>query len=135
MIFKKRIAQIAKLIKIMKNPEERKTFLLSKMTLKNFILFGIFTNVVSTVVLMPIFNDTYINLSLTRLVSRIAGRIGDIKLPVFMRREIFESYIKFYKVNKDEILDSELTNYNTIKEFFIRKIKVNFFKKKQTSVC
>ncbi len=111
----------------MRDPQQRRTFLLSKMTLKNFIVFGLLTNVVSTFVLMPIYNDTYINLSLSRFVSRIAGRIGDIKLPMFMRQHIFETYMKIYKVNKEEILDQELNNYNTIKEFFIRKINVSKF--------
>lgn len=127
MIFKKRIRQLGNLIRIMRDPEDRRIFLLSKMTLKNFIIFGLVTNVFSTLVLMPIYNETYINLSLSRLVSRIVGRLGEINLPTFMRRGILESYIKFYRVNKEEILDPELTNYKTIKEFFIRKIKVKFF--------
>lgn len=124
MIFKRSLAKLIKFIKIMKQPEERRTFLLSKFTFKNFVVVGLLTNVVSTIVLMPFFNETYINLSLSRFVSRMVGKIADTKIPEFMRRHIYESYIRFYNVNQDEILDQDLTNYKTIKDFFIRKINV-----------
>jgi len=113
--------------KVMRNPNDRKNFLLSKLTLKNFIIYGMLTNIVSTIILIPIFNDSYINLSISRLVSRMIGKIGDLNIPLFMRNNVFSSYIRFYKVNRDEILDPDLNNYNTVKDFFIRKIKVNFF--------
>lgn len=135
MIFKNTVMKFRKFIKIMRNPDDRKNFLLSKLTLKNFIIYGLLTNVVSTIILIPIFNDSYINLSISRLVSRMVGRIGDFHIPLFMRNNVFSSYIRFYKVNQDEILDPELQNYNTIKDFFIRKIKVNFFYKIFTIDC
>ncbi len=124
MFFKKRISKLINLVKILKNPEERRNYIHSKMTLKNFIYYGILTNVVSTFILIPIFNDSYINLSYTRFVSRTAGKIGDFTLPTFLRSHVLNAYIKFYNVDRDEILDQDLNNYKTVKEFFIRKIKV-----------
>jgi len=81
-------------------------------------------NVFTAVFIFPIFNETNLNLSISRLVSRIVGKIGDCKLPLFMRSAVLNSYVNFYKVNKDEILDQELNNYETVKDFFIREIKV-----------
>lgn len=126
-MFKKKIQRIRELIQILKSPTDRFNFFVSKFTLKNFIIFGLITNVFSTIILLPIYNESYVNLSLSRFVSRTAGRIGEIKIPVFLREPIYNTYIKFYNVNHDEILDKNLKNYKTIKEFFIREIEV-FFK-------
>lgn len=127
MLLRQRIERMIKLVKTLKNPDERRNFLLSKLTLKNFIVFGLVTNVLSSLVLISYYNDSYINLSLTRLISRISGRIGDWVLPSFLRSHLLNAYISLYDVNRDEILDPVLENYKTVKEFFIRQIKVTFY--------
>lgn len=124
MVFSRLIAKSANFFRIIKNPNERATYLKSKMTLKNLIKYGLVANILTAVFILPIFNESNLDLSISRMVSRLIGKIGNLNLPIFMRSTVLNSYINCYNVNKEEILDPELNNYATIKDFFIRKIKV-----------
>jgi hypothetical protein len=104
MIFKRKIQQIK-----------------SKMLFQK-LLFG---GILCVAFLYPFFNNTNLNLSITRIVSRLVGKVGDCKLPMFIRSTVLNGYIKVFNVNKEEIMDQELNNYETVKDFFIRKINVN----------
>lgn len=121
MIIRRKIGEMIRFIRIMGNPQERVPYLKSKMTLMNLLKVGFF----SWVFIYPIFNRSNFNLSVSRVASRLVGMVGECKLPLFMRSTVLNSYINFYQVNREEILDPELNNYETVKEFFIRKIKVN----------
>lgn len=90
------------------------------MNFENIIICGM----LGALFIYPIFNETNLNLSISRIVSRLVGKIGDFRLPLFMRSTVLNSYINFYKVNREEISDPELNNYETVKDFFIRKINV-----------
>jgi len=125
MIFKKKYQKLLNLSKILANKKERDSFLLSKLTFKNFLIFGIATNIGLTLLAIPFYNETYINLSLSRFISRISGKIGNIPVPQILRENVYDFYSYFYGVNKDEILEKELKNFRTIKDFFIREIDVN----------
>jgi hypothetical protein len=72
------------------------------------------------------YNKNNYNISFTRYISRKAGQLGEITIPQSMRGFIYRRYMKIYNVDEEEILDGDLKNYKTIKEFFIRKIKVLF---------
>lgn len=54
--------------------------------------------------------------------SKFTGFLFSLKLPIFLRKPIYKSYIWFYNVNLDEILEKDLENYKSINEFFIRDI-------------
>ncbi len=93
----------------------------SKMSFEKLVFGGI----LCFAFLYPFFNNSNLNLSFTRIVSRLIGKLGNCKLPLFIRSTVLNGYIKVFNVNKEEILDQELNNYETVKDFFIRKINVN----------
>ena len=129
MIFKKKIKSLINLYQILKNPRDRKEFLLSKLTFKNFLIFGIITNIGTTLLFLPVYNETYINLSISRLISRFSGKIGNTQIPSILREKVYNFYSYFYGVNKSEIVEKDLKNFKSIKDFFIREIDVNKFNK------
>jgi len=86
--------------------------------------FGLASNFAAFIYFLIRFNNYNFDLSPGRFISRRVGRIGDITIPSFMREKVYNMYMKIYNVNKEEILDQNLENYKTIKEFFIRKIDV-----------
>ena len=45
------------------------------------------------------------------------------EIPTWARRLIFGTYCRFYQVNLDEAIESDLTQYPTLNEFFRRKLK------------
>lgn len=99
-------------------------FFLCRLNDKEVIYYVLLTNMISFCIFIKYFNKSYINLSLTRLISRITGNILAISVPIFMRKFIYNCYIKTFKVNAEEILDQRLENYKSVNEFFIRKIQV-----------
>ncbi|CAG2113592.1 unnamed protein product [Medioppia subpectinata] len=58
-----------------------------------------------------------------RTMSRIWGQINSIPLPVSMRKVVINGYIKSFGCNLDEALDTDLTNYKNLSEFFRRSLK------------
>jgi hypothetical protein len=124
MFFKKRIKSLINFYQKIKNPRDRNDFLLSKLTFKNFLIFGILTNIGTTLIFLPFYNETYINLSISRLISRFSGKIGNTQIPSILREHIYNFYSYFYGVIKSEIKEKELKNFKSIKDFFIREIDV-----------
>ena len=45
------------------------------------------------------------------------------EIPTWARRLIFGTYCRLYQVNLDEAIESDLTQYPTLNEFFRRKLK------------
>ncbi len=121
---KKKFYKMIKFLQVMSNSEDRKIYLSSKLKLKNFIYYSLIINSVLSFTILTFINDSYIDLLFNRYFSRIAGKLTEIKIPKFLREEIYNYYIKFYKINKDDILNSELANYETFKDFYIREINV-----------
>lgn len=102
--------------------------IMNKMSLKKFMLFVIISNVTGIAYFTNKYNNSNYDLSLSRYLSRKFGNITNIPLPLFLREYVYKGYMKLYKINKEEILNSDLRSYKTIKEFFIREIKVNYGK-------
>jgi hypothetical protein len=103
-----------------------KEFLLASLTLKRFMTFCSVTYFIGMYYAIINYNKNNYNISFTRYISRKAGQLGEITIPQSMRGFIYRRYMKIYNVDEEEILDGDLKNYKTIKEFFIRKIKVLF---------
>ena len=57
------------------------------------------------------------------ILSQLMGDLSRKKIPEFARKPIFNSYCKFYEVNIDEALESDVKQYKTLSEFFRRKLK------------
>lgn len=58
-------------------------------------------------------------------MSKFFGRIGNKKLPDWIKPILFKTYIFIYNVNMDEVYEKDLKKYNTINEFFIRKLDMS----------
>lgn len=58
-------------------------------------------------------------------ISKYFGKIGNTKLPNWLKPILFKTYIFFYNVNMDEVYEKDLKKYNTFNEFFIRKIDMS----------
>jgi len=56
-------------------------------------------------------------------LSQWAGDLSKREIPRWARRLIFGTYCWFYQVNLDEAIESDLTQYPTLNEFFRRKLK------------
>lgn len=78
-----------------------------------------------TFVFGTIYYLTDYNKQMSVKVSKLAGKIANLNIPTFLRSPIFNFYMKFYKVNHDEILEKDLKTYKSINEFFIRKIDMS----------
>ena len=96
----------------------------SKITFKSSLIFFAVSNVGMLLYFVIKYNENNYDLSLTRYISRKTGSIGNITIPQWLRKYVYEGYMKMYSVDKEEILDQNLENYTTIKEFFTRKIDV-----------
>ena len=56
-------------------------------------------------------------------VSRISGKLADIKMPRALILPILSMYWRFYEVNIDEIEGNDIGQFNSISSFFTRKLK------------
>ena len=56
-------------------------------------------------------------------MSQWAGDLSKREIPRWARRLIFGTYCRIYQVNLDEAIESDLTQYPTLNEFFRRKLK------------
>ncbi len=113
---------------VLQDERQRKDLLLRTLTSKKLITFGIVSNFAGVLFYMVKLNDNNVDRSLSRFVSRQAGRIGNLTIPTFLRPTVYKAYMKMYNVNREEILDQNLKNYNNIKDFFIRHIDVRYIK-------
>jgi len=59
-----------------------------------------------------------------RSLSKAIVAFTHLPIPVLMRKKVFGLFIKIFKVNKDEVLDQNLSNYRSLNEFFTRKINL-----------
>jgi hypothetical protein len=123
-MFKNLFAGLRELRSNMKDEKKKNDILLNVLTSKKLFIFGMSLNVLGLAYFMSKGNDSNLDFSMSRYLSRKVGKIGDITIPTFMRKSIYSGYMKMYNINKEEILDQNLENYKTIKEFFIRKIDV-----------
>jgi len=98
----------------------------STISFKSTFLFFTVTNIGALIYFVLKYNESNHDISFTRYVSRLTGRIGNITIPIFLRKYVYNYYMWLYSVNKDEILDKNLENYANIKDFFTRKIDVIF---------
>ncbi len=96
----------------------------SKISFKTTFIFFTVSNVGGILYFLFKYNETNPDLSLTRYISRKTCSIGNITIPIILRKYVYEAYMKIYSVNKEEILDQNLENYANVKEFFTRKIDV-----------
>ena len=103
---------------------ELKNSLINFITFRRLVKYTILTNFFALGYYLFKYNDKRYDLSMSRYLSRKVGFISQLKIPVFMRKHIFNFYCYFYNVNTDDILDQNFENYKTLNEFFIRKIKV-----------
>lgn len=110
-----------------KNDKQLEEAFKSKFSFKTSFLIFAGTNIGAALFFLIKFNDSNPDISISRFISRKTGIIGEITIPKFLRKHVYEAYMKMYNVNKEEILDQNLENYTNIKEFFTRKIDVNLF--------
>ena len=107
-----------------KDDKKLEDIIKSKISFKSSFLLFTFANVGTLLYFLFKYNEKNYDISLTRYVSRLTGRIGNTTIPVSLRKYVYEYYIKLYSVNKEEMLDKNLENYSNIKDFFTRKIDV-----------
>lgn len=60
-----------------------------------------------------------------RILSRFAGKLMNITIPVKYRERVFRFYARKFNCNLEEILNENLESYTCIADFFYRKIKPN----------
>lgn len=70
----------------------------------------------------------YFKKPISLYVSKVAGKVCDITIPVQLREKIYSLYMKIYNIPLDEIKEKDLNKYNTINEFFIREIDMELRK-------
>ena len=103
---------------------ELKNKIIGFLTFRRLFKYTIITNSLAIAYYTLKNNDTRIDISFSRYISRKTGWITQITIPTFFRKPLFNFYCYFYNANREEILDQNFSNYKTINEFFIRKIKV-----------
>ena len=59
-----------------------------------------------------------------KLISRVMGWITRLYLPIWLRSLIFQFYIRIFSCHHHEMLNEDLNSYQTISEFFRRRIKM-----------
>jgi phosphatidylserine decarboxylase len=96
--------------------------IMENITFKRFFIYSTVTNIGAALIILGFYNYKYPELSIGRWVSRQTGRIGEIKIPKFMRKFVYNRYISMYSVNKEEMIEQNLESYENIKDFFTRKI-------------
>jgi MFS-type transporter involved in bile tolerance (Atg22 family) len=124
-MFKKILGGFKELKATFKDERKKSEFIANILTSKKMIIYGLTCNVIGVAYFMGKVNQNNYDLSMSRWVSRKVGKVGDITIPTFLRKYVYAGYMKMYDINKEEILDQNLENYKTIKEFFIRKIDVS----------
>lgn len=123
-MFKKFLGGLKEIKSTFKDERKKSEFIANIFTSKKLVIYGLTCNIIGIAYFMGKVNDKNLDLSMSRWVSRKVGRVGDITIPTFLRKYVYTGYMKMYNINKEEILDQNLENYKTIKEFFIRKIDV-----------
>ncbi|ORX78720.1 phosphatidylserine decarboxylase [Anaeromyces robustus] len=58
-----------------------------------------------------------------RILSRFAGKVLNATVPEKFRESLYKAYAKKFNCNLDEMLDEDLTHYQSIAQFFYRKVK------------
>jgi len=58
-----------------------------------------------------------------RMCSRAMGKLCDIRVPVCLRRLIYNLYVKMYDVKLEEAVNPDLSAYSSLNQFFRRRIK------------
>lgn len=106
-----------------RDPKKFQIMINKIITLKNIFSLLIISNVAGFIIFTRKINEQ-VEISFTRYLSRKIGSISNITIPSFLRNKLYGLYIQLYNVNKDEILEQDLTKYKNIKEFFIRQINV-----------
>ncbi len=109
---------------IAKDDKKLEEAIKSKISFKSTFIFFTVTNIGGLIYFVLKYNESNYDISFTRYLSRLTGRIGNTTIPVSVRKYVYEYYIWLYSVNKEEILDKNLENYVNIKDFFTRKIDV-----------
>lgn len=104
--------------------EEYRKSKMGLFTFRRLWVYTLITNFVAITYYTIISNERTYSMSVSRAISKRIGWIMDLSVPTFMRKFVFGFYIWFYNVNKDDILESDLTKYRSLSEFFTRKIKV-----------
>ena len=61
-------------------------------------------------------------LALSRKISRMSGRLGNMPLPPYLRQYFFLGFGKMIGVNLEEMLEKDLDKFRTFNEFFSREI-------------
>jgi len=113
--------------KLAKDDKQIQEAIKSKITFKSSFIFFAVSNVGMLLYFVIKYNEKNYDLSLSRYISRKTGSFGNITIPKWLRKYVYEGYIKMYSVNKEEILDQNLENYTNIKDFFTRKIDVTTY--------
>jgi hypothetical protein len=124
-MFKKILSNFTKAKTIYRDDRQLNDSLLRLLTSKRLFIFGIVSNIIGLAYYLGKYNETNIDLSMSRYLSRKVGIIGNITIPIFMRKFVYERYMGIYNVKREEILEQDLQSYKTVKDFFIRKIDVN----------
>ena len=91
--------------------------------IKKYVKFGVFTFIIAFSYI-AISSDS-VQKIITIGVSKATGYVFGIYIPHFMRSAVYNTYIKSFGANYEEILDKNLKNYKNIKQFFIRKIDMS----------
>ena len=60
--------------------------------------------------------------SLTRVMSRMTGRLTNMPLPPYIRGGIYSAFGKLYGVNFNDILVQDLNSFRTFNQFFTREL-------------
>lgn len=121
---KHKASKVIRRLKLLRNPSERLYIYKTQFTFKNFLCFTILANAAASLIIFALYNDLYFKFSFTRLISKFYGKLSDLSLPLYIRSELFSVYSYFYQIDLDHLLDKDLENFQSFKEFFIRKIKV-----------
>jgi len=96
-------------------------------TIRRLIIYSLVSNFIGIAYYVSKYNVDSYNLSYSRFISRTTGRVMNITVPTFLRSTVYGFYMKLYNVNREEIEEQDLTKYRSLKDFFIRKIKVLYY--------
>jgi phosphatidylserine decarboxylase len=56
------------------------------------------------------------------MLSRLWGSVCELELPVKFREPIYGAWINAFKCDMTDVLEKDLTKYQNMQEFFIRKL-------------
>ena len=61
----------------------------------------------------------------TKSLSRIWGKLCNKEIPYWLREPLLRQYVRVYGCNMEEAIVESLSEYNTFRDFFTRKLKAN----------